>query len=757
MPQSFSVPRLLINRLREVMAGDMEADTRLEKVVTLIAGTMVADVCSIYKRTESDDLELVATEGLSASAVHQTRMALDEGLVGQIALSGEPLSIQDAPRHPAFSYRPETGEDPYHAFLGVPILRGGRVIGVLTVQNRTERTYDVDEVDSLQTIAMVLAEVVAAETPALGTAQSQREARSVNLGGRVLCEGLGLGLARLHDPVVSPARYFSEDSDAEARRLKDALQKLQASLDKMLASDVGAIFGEPREVLEAFKMLAGDPVWALRLEETVRSGLSAEAAVDRSRREHKVKLENAHDPYLRERLHDLEDLDNRLLRILSGGDGSSANGFDHTEEHREVLIARRLGPAELLEYRDSGLAAIVLEEVAPSSHTAIVARALGIPTIGGVGGLSALVAPGDQIIVDAEQGTLHIRPDEDLLDAYGTRSLLRTERQASFLALRDQPSRTRDGVDIKLMLNSGLALDLDFMDRTGADGIGLFRTEFQFLVSDTLPKINAQIELYRSVLDHAGNKPVHFRTLDLGGDKLLPNSNDVVEENPALGWRSIRFALDRPGLFRRQLRALVRAADGGPLSVMFPMVTIAEEFFEAKALLMDEIEWSRARGHPEPCELKVGAMLEAPAFAYGLEDVAGEVDFISIGTNDLLQFFHAADRMVPNVSERYDVVSRPAMRFLDFIRSETERLSIPVSICGEVASRPVEALCLIGLGFRTLSMSASGIGPVKRMLRSVDMSAFSAALHTALYKSNGTFRNEVLAIADLQQIALKDN
>lgn len=763
MPQSFSVPRLLINRLREVMAGDMEADTRLQKVVTLVAGTMVADVCSIYKRTESNELELVATEGLSVSAVHQTRLALDEGLVGQIALSGEPLSIQDAPRHPAFSYRPETGEDPYHAFLGVPILRGGRVIGVLTVQNRTERIYDDDEVDSLQTIAMVLAEVVAAETPTVGTAHAQREARSVNLKGRVLCDGLGLGLARLHDPVVSPARYFSEDSDAESERLKDALKKLQASLEKMLASDVGAIFGEPREVLEAFRMLAGDPVWAMRLDETVRSGLSAEAAVDRSRREHKVKLENAHDPYLRERLHDLEDLDNRLLRILSGGDGSSAgggslaNGLDTADEHREVLIARRLGPAELLEYRDSGLAAIVLEEVAPSSHTAIVARALGIPTIGGVGGLGAIVAPGDQIIVDAEQGSLHIRPDDDLLDAYGTRSLLRTERQAAFQALRNQPSRTRDGVDIKLMLNSGLALDLDFMDRTGADGIGLFRTEFQFLVSDTLPKINAQIDLYKKVLEHAGNKPVYFRTLDLGGDKLLPNSNDVVEENPALGWRSIRFALDRPGLFRRQLRALVRAADGGPLSVMFPMVTIAEEFFEAKALLMDEIEWSTARGYPEPCELKVGAMLEAPAFAYGLEDVAGEVDFVSIGTNDMLQFFHAADRMVPNVSERYDVVSRPVLRFLDFIKSETDRLDIPVSICGEVASRPVEALCLLGLGFRTLSMPAAGIGPVKRMLRSVDLAAFSAGLREALYESNAAFRNEVLAIADLQKIALKDN
>ena len=739
------------------MAGDMEADTRLQKVVTLVAGTMVADVCSIYKRTEDDELELVATEGLEASAVHQTRLALDEGLVGQIALSGEPLSIQDAPRHPAFSYRPETGEDPYHAFLGVPILRGGRVIGVLTVQNRTERIYDDDEIDSLQTIAMVVAEVVAAEAPTTASGAPARDARAVTLRGRILCDGLGLGEARLHDPVVSPARYFSEDTDAEVERLKSGLRELNASLDRMLASDVSAIFGEPREVLEAFKMLANDPMWAMRLEDAVKSGLSAEAAVDRSRREHRSKLEHVKDPYLRERLNDLEDLDNRLLRVLSGHAFSPPNGKDRDTDRAEVLIARRLGPAELLEYRNSGLAAIILEEVSPSSHTAIVARAMGIPTIGGVGGLSAIVGPGDQMIVDAEQGTLHIRPDQSLLDAYQTRTVLRTERQASFQALRDQPSRTRDGVDIKLMLNAGLAIDLDSMDRTGADGIGLFRTEFQFLVSDTLPKMEAQIDFYRSVLDHAGNRPVHFRTLDLGGDKLLPNSTDEIEENPALGWRSIRFALDRPGLFRRQLRALVRATDGGPLSVMFPMVTIAEEFFEAKALLLDEIEWSRQRGYPEPCEVRVGAMLEAPAFAYGLEDVAGEVDFISVGTNDLMQFFHAADRMVQKVSERYDVISRPVLKFLDFVKSECDRLGIPVSVCGEVASRPTEALCLLGLGYRTLSMPAAGIGPVKRMLRSLDLGAFTEALRNAMRESNGSFRNEVLAIADLQGIVLTDS
>ena len=754
MAQSFSVPRLLINRLREVMAGDMEADTRLQKVVTLIAGTMVADVCSIYKRTDDEQLELIATEGLSTDAVHQTRMGLGEGLVGQITMSGEPLSIQDAPRHPAFSYRPETGEDPYHAFLGVPIRRGGRVIGVLTVQNTTERIYEDDEVDSLQTIAMVLAEVVAAED-ATSTNGDVREARPVTLEGRVLCEGLGVGRARLHDPVISPARYFSEDPGRESLRLIQALEELRESIDRMLVADIGGLWGEPRDVIEAYRMLATDSSWEDRLQEAVRSGLSAEAAVDKSRREHRMRLENARDPYLRERLHDLEDLDNRLLRILAGA-GEHLYGNDEDTPDRAVLIAKRLGPAELLEYRHSGLAAILLEDAAASSHAAIVARALGIPTLGGLEGLIREIEPGDQLIVDAEQGILHLRPDESLLEAYETRRVLRTERQASFQALRNQPARTRDGVDVKLMLNAGLSLDLDHIEETGAEGIGLFRTEFQFLVSDTLPRLDAQIELYRSVLEVAGNRDVLFRTLDLGGDKLLPNSGEPREENPALGWRSIRFALDRPGLFRRQLRALVRAADGGPLSVMFPMVTIADEFFEAKALLLEEIEWGVEHGHPAPIELNVGAMLEAPAFAFGLEEIAGEVDFLSIGTNDLMQFFHAADRMVPSVSDRYDFVSRPVMRFLSQICETCERLDIPVSVCGEVAGKPLEAMCLLALGFRRLSMPASGIGPVKRMLRSVNMAELKAGFDEILTTSNGSFRNEVSSLAINQKVVLSD-
>ena len=746
MPDTHSTPRLLMNRLRELMArGGLEED-RLGKVVQLIAGTMVADVCSIYLRTADNMLELIATEGLRSEAVSRTRMDMDEGLVGQIAMTAIPLAIQDAPRHPAFSYRPETGEDPYHAFLGVPILRGGRVTGVLTVQNRTERAYGEEEVETLETVAMVLAEVLAAindqreEQP-----NGLDERRPAKLAGRSLCRGIGVGVAVFHDPIVPAAKFFAADPDIEARRLRAALNELRVSVDTMVTIDAGALMGEPREVLETYRLLAHDPAWADRLLDGVQGGLTAEAAVDRARREHRARLDQATDSYLRERLYDLEDLDNRLLRILAG---SSAGVDTKIAPEDSVLIARRLGPADLLEFRGTGLAGIVIEDVSVSSHAAIVARAMDIPTLGGVPGLTTQIEAGDRLIVDAEEAVLHLRPDQAFERSYASRIALRSERQATYAALRDLPAVSLDDVPISLMVNAGLELDMESLKATGADGVGLFRTEFQFLVSETLPRLGEQVDLYSRILDAAGDRPVTFRTVDLGGDKMLPNLNHEREENPALGWRSIRFALDSRGLFRRQLRALVRAAAGRTLSIMFPMVTVPEEFFEAKALLLEELDWSNARGHERPAELRVGAMLEAPAFAYSLREIASEADFVSVGTNDLMQFFFAADRMTPRVSDRYDIVSRPALRFLRFVAETCEREGLSLSICGEASGDPVQAICLAALGYRSLSMPASQIAPVKQAIRSVELEPFRHTLCSMLDTGGSDLRNDLLALFD---------
>ena len=520
----------------------------------------------------------------------------------------------------------------------------------------------------------------------------------------------------------------------------------------MLAGDASNLGDDPLDIMEAYRMLANDPGWATRLAEGVKAGLSAEAAVDRARREHRVKLENARDPYLRARLNDLEDLDNRLLRILGGADETShiANA------EGAVLVARRLGPAELLEYASAGLVALVLEEPAATSHAAIVARALDIPTLGSVANVTTLLEAGDNMIVDAELGEVHLRPDEGVISAYRARQGLLSQRQEIYRQLRDEKAVTRDGVEIKLMLNAGLRLDVDHLSDSGADGIGLFRTEFQFLVSEKLPTLAEQTNLYSYVMDAARGRPVLFRTLDIGADKLMASYPATIEENPALGWRSIRFALDKKGLFRRQLRALIRAAAGRPLSVMFPMVTVASEFHAAKALLDEEMRWARARGRPTPLTLSVGAMLEAPSLAFELEALAGHADFISVGTNDLMQFFHAADRMVPDISERYDLIARPSLNFMRQIAGQCDKLGLPVSVCGESAGKPLEALALLAMGFRALSMSAGAVGPIKRMVRSMNLEAFSEAIKAALSTSNGSFRNELLGIAKLNDIVLED-
>ncbi|MEO1473707.1 MAG: phosphoenolpyruvate--protein phosphotransferase, partial [Pseudomonadota bacterium] len=507
---------------------------------------------------------------------------------------------------------------------------------------------------------------------------------------------------------------------------------------------------DPLDVLEAYRMLANDPGWATRLAEGVKQGLSAEAAVDRARREHRARLESARDPYLRARLHDLEDLDNRLLRILGG-----ANATDKAKDAKgAILVARRLGPAELLEYRHADLSALLLEEPAAASHAAIVARAIGVPTLGGVDKITTLTETGDDIIVDAELGEVHIRPDEGLISSYRARAELRNQREEIYRQLRNEKAVTLDGIEIDLMLNAGLRIDVDHLGETGANGIGLFRTEFQFLLSETLPSMSEQADLYAYVMDKAAGKEVCFRTLDVGADKLIPGLEAHSEENPALGWRSVRFALDHRGLFRRQMRALIRAAAGRPLKVMFPMVTTASEFTAARELLEREIAWSKAQGRPVPLKLSVGAMLEAPALAFELDALVDKADFVSVGTNDLMQFFHAADRMMPRISDRYDMIARPPLKFLEQIASTCQRLGLPVSVCGESAGRPLEALALLAVGYRALSMPASSVGPMKRMIRSLSLEAFSKAIKEALLKSNGSFRNELLGIASQHDVVL---
>ena len=717
-------PRVLLRRLREVMAEQVSAQERLDKIVVLIAANMVAEVCSVYVLRVDGTLELYATEGLNKAAVHQTVLRADEGLVGLVASEANPINLSEAQNHPAFSYRAETGEEIYHSFLGVPVLRAGNTLGVLVVQNRARRTYTEEEEEALQTTAMVLAEMIASgELSAIAMPGAEPAARRpLHLTGTALNEGIALGHVVLHEPRVVITNFIADDLPKELKRLEAAVETMRSDLDVLLERGEVADGGEHRDVLEAYRMFAYDRGWVHRLEEAVATGLTAEAAVERVQSDTRARMLRATDPYLRERLHDLDELANRLMHHLLGQDYAPAR--DRLPENA-VLVARSMGPAALLEYDRKRLRGLVLEEGGPNSHVAIVARALGIAAAGEIANATGVADPGDAIIVDGATGDVHLRPSPDMEAAYVERVRLRARRQLQYLALRDKPCMTRDGEKIELMINAGLAVDLPHIEETGAAGIGLFRTELQFMVAATFPRTAEQFSLYRAVLDAAGDKPVTFRTLDIGGDKVLPYMRNFEEENPALGWRAIRLGLDRPGLLRSQIRALLRAAGGRDLKVMFPMIATVEEFDEAKSLVERELTHLRRHSHKLPEGVEIGTMLEVPSLLYQLDELLDRVDFLSVGSNDLVQFFYAADRGNSRVADRFDAISAPVLRALKAVADKGRAHAKPVTLCGELASKPIGALALVAIGYRSFSLSPSAVGPVKAML--LDLNAGKAA------------------------------
>jgi phosphotransferase system enzyme I (PtsP) len=732
-------PRVLLRRLREVTAEPVSAQDRLDKIVVLIAANMVAEVCSVYVLRVDGTLELYATEGLNRQAVHMTVMRQDEGLVGLVASDAKSINLSNAQAHPAYSYRPETGEEIYHSFLGVPILRAGNTLGVLVVQNRAHRTYSEEEEEALQTTAMVLAEMIASgELSALAKPGAEPAARRpLHIAGTAINDGIALGHVVLHEPRVVVTNFIADDVQMEVKRLEVAVDALRADIDVMLERGDVADSGEHRDVLEAYRMFAYDRGWLHKLREAVMTGLTAEAAVERVQSDARARMLRQTDPYFRERLHDLDDLANRLMRQLSGRDHAPAK---EQLPDNAVIVARSMGPAALLDYDRSRLRGLVLEEGGLTAHVSIVARALGIAAVSQIDNASGLVDPGDAIIVDGYSGEVHVRPPADIESAYAEKVRFRARRQAQYQALRSRPSVTRDGQGVSLLINAGLLVDLPHIDESGAAGIGLFRTELQFMVAAAFPRTSEQLNLYRTVLDVAADRPVTFRTLDIGGDKVLPYMRSVEEENPALGWRAIRLGLDRPGLLRSQMRALLKAAAGRELRVMFPMIAAVEEFDQAKAIVERELTHLRRHGHPLPDRVHVGAMVEVPALLFQLDELFARVDFLSVGSNDLFQFLYAADRNNRKVADRFDAISTPGLRALKAIIDMGRARGKPVTLCGELAAKPIGALTLVALGYRALSITPSAVGPVKAMMLDLDAGKAEALLGPLIAGPSGSIR-----------------
>ncbi|RWG48149.1 MAG: phosphoenolpyruvate--protein phosphotransferase [Mesorhizobium sp.] len=749
-------PRVLLRRLRELMQEPLEPQERLDRIVRDIASNMVAEVCSLYVLRADSVLELYATEGLNPTAVHLAQLRLGQGLVGTIAASARPLNLSNAQEHPAFAYLPETGEEIYNSFLGVPVLRAGRTLGVLVVQNKTMRHYRDDEVEALETTAMVIAEMVAtgdlARLTRPGLELDLR--RPASFTGLAFNEGVGLGHVVLHEPRIVVTNLFNEDSEEEVRRLDRSLGSLRLSIDDMLERRDVAFEGEHREVLEAYRMFANDRGWVRRLEEAIRNGLTAEAAVEKVQSDMRARMLHMTDPYLRERMSDFDDLANRLLRQLMGrGPEDVAASLPKDA----IIVARSMGAAELLDYPRDKLRGLVLEDGTATSHVVIVARAMGIPVAGQVKGAVSMAENGDAIIVDGEEGTIHLRPQSDLEAAYAEKVRFRARRQEIYRELRKKPSLTKDGVPVDLLMNAGLAVDLPQLSESGAAGIGLFRTELQFMVASTFPRAEAQERLYRDVLEAARGKPVTFRTIDIGGDKVLPYFKGAVqEENPALGWRAIRLTLDRPGLLRTQIRALLKACGGRELKLMLPMVTELSEIAQAREIIDREVRHLSRFAHHLPTSLKLGAMLEVPSLLFQLDELMKAVDFVSVGSNDLFQFVMAVDRGNTQLADRFDTLSAPFLRVLKQIADAGARNHTPVTLCGELAGKPISAMALIGVGFRSISMSPASIGPVKAMLTELPLQELEAFFNDNLMAPvQGTPMRALLqAFADDRSIPL---
>ncbi|MEL7199768.1 MAG: phosphoenolpyruvate--protein phosphotransferase [Pseudomonadota bacterium] len=726
--------RQILTRLHEVMASRMHAQGKLDGVVQIVGESLISEVCSIYLLREGM-LELFATRGLNQSAVHVTRMAIGEGLTGTIADNVETLNLAEAKAHPDFQYRPETGEDKFHSFAGVPIVYRERAVGVLCVQHVDPRRYEDVEIEALQTTAMVLSELIANaelvdEEEVLGLSGQQTGPQT--LSGLTLVKGLAKGQAVYHQPRVQITQVVAEDIEAERDRVYRAFDKMRDQIDHLAGQAEFGVGGEHEEVLETYKMFAYDEGWSRRINEAIDSGLTAEAAIERVQQHTRMRMREIDDALLADRMHDLEDLANRLIRIVSGQLGTAASQGLRRDT---ILIARNLGPAELLEYDRRRLKGVILEEGSLTAHVVIVARAMGVPVLGRTQGVRGVVRDGDEILLDASAGQVTVRPAAQVAEVFEARFAKSREKQAAYAELRDVEPTTKCGTRIEVMMNAGLRDDMSALGLTGADGVGLFRTEFQFLVSATLPQRERQMKLYRDVIDAAGDKPVIFRTVDIGGDKAVPYlASDVAsnDENPAMGWRALRLALEREGLMKAQARALLEAGAGRTLYVMFPMVSEVWEFDAAKAVFDEQLQFLRSKKKQVPDAIHYGAMLEVPALAEMLDLLLPKLSFLSVGTNDLTQFLFAADRANPMLAQRYDWLSRPIIRFLSRVTRDTAGSDTSVGVCGEMGGRRLEALALLGIGFRRLSITPAAVGPIKELVCKVDLAELEAAMEQFL-------------------------
>ena len=738
-----------------ILASSHDLQESLEAIVRVVGERMGTEVCSLYiYDPRARQLTLWATEGLNRASIGKVHMGLDEGLTGLVLERLEPVMVVDALAHPRYKYFPETGEERYHSFLGVPVLDRKKPLGVLIVQTLRRRRFGGDELRLLKAIAAQVAGIIiqlrlseslqskekerneyrqrmidairrlrAYEKQQDADTQPERDerTRSLRLGGVAAAPGFGIGVAHVLRPLVSfdhVGELRSDDPAAEWQRFQKALRQSVEEIEDLKSRMSDRMPEVDPGLFDTHRMMLEDKSFLDKIRSFVEDGFAAETALQFTVDEYVGAFARMTDRYLRERSTDVRDIGHRLLRNLLGVEDA---GRDVPESG--VLVAEELTLSDLAALAPERLRAIALATGGATSHATILAKSFEIPTVVGVDGLLESVQEGDSLIVDGNSGVIYVRPTKDVLAEY---ERLDREYRAFNLeleALHDMPGETTDGHRVTLDANIGLMGDLAFALRHGAEGVGLYRTEFPFLTYRDFPDEEEQLRLYRRVLDSLGHRRLTVRTLDLGADKYPSYFRMLKEDNPFLGWRSIRISLELPEIFKVQLRAILRASVHGEVRLLLPMISRVEEVWRAKDLLEESRRELRDEGIRFDEDMPVGIMIEVPSAVLQAEELARDVDFLSLGTNDLIQYVLAVDRNNRKVSSLYEPLHPAVLRAVAATVRAARKAGKPLSICGEMAADPVCALVLIGLGIDQLSMGSFFIPAIKRLIRSVEYSA----------------------------------
>jgi len=730
-------PKDIIDEIIQTITTSESPEQTLDTIVSMVADRFCVDVCSVYiYNPYGNTLILKATVGLNKNLVGIIEMDVSEGLTGLVIESMAPVFIVKPANHPRFKFYAGSGEEIYRTYLGLPLIYHQKVLGALVVQTQAEDGISESHVPIFKNIAGQIAAIVAYTQlqekgpkkvfPVLEKKESPSPVgkgvpfKPNTLKGVAVSDRAATGYAHyLFENIGFDQVHclYADEPSQEIDRLDEAFRKAEAQIKK-IGVEARGVSDQEKAIIETHLMVLADPSLREKIVGRINDRLCAEYALKQVILESVETFKDINDPYLSERAGDIMDIGRRVLGYLVGVGGDVTHAFTRDT----IIISSDLSPVDLLNIRQPNLKGIVLAKGGKTSHTVIIAKSMEIPIVIGVDGILDTVSQGDFLIIDGVSGFVHINPTEEIQQEYARREAENRSALKQLENLRDLPAVTLDGFNVHIGANIGLLSDIMLAGKYGAEVIGLYRTEFPFLLRKSFPTEKEQVSLYRRVLEKAGDRPVTIRTFDVGGDKFLSYLDSPKEDNPFLGWRSIRLSLDLEEVFRIQIRAILRASTAGRVKILFPMITGVEEIRQVVKLVEDEKRSLEAQGIAYSREIPLGVMVEVPAAVAILDRLVRYADFISIGTNDLIQYVLAVDRNNKKVAARYNALHPAVITTIHQIITLCRQVEKPVNICGEAAAVPACILMFVGMGATDISMTPSSIPAAKQFIRSIHAS-----------------------------------